>query len=286
VFIKKFIIFYFIYFLSLSCFAQVLIPFSFWGKKTLWVPTDLSTDLLAWYDASDPTTIRTGAAGISQAADTDPVSEWRDKSGNGYHAQQSIAGRQPTYSAAGWTSGLPTISWDGVNNGLVITGLTWQNYSFAMITRHSIVSGIRAFITKRSAVSANFFWFIYNSTSGTFNWDQNGNRFNTGFAPTAATDYIYTLVRPLTGTSRNQYVNGTLNGSTATNTDDNNTQTIILGNDYSAANRGASSIISELVIVNNDVSDGIRESMEGYLAWKWNIVTSLPANHRYKTIPP
>jgi hypothetical protein len=279
-------LFFLILFVSAICVAQIFIPFAFWRKKTAWTPTDLGINLLAWYDTTDASTIRTGAAGISQASTGDPVSEWQDKSGHSYHADQSVSARQPTYNSSGWTGGLPTITWNAIDNGLVITGLNWQNYSFAMVIRHVTVSGVRALLTKRSAVSANFFWFIYDSTSGNINWDQNGNRYNTSFAPTAGIDYLYTLVRPLAGSSRNQYVNGTLMGTTASNSDDNNTQNIIFGNDYSAANRGASAHISELVIVGNDLATSDRESLEGYLAWKWGLVSGLPLSHPYKISPP
>lgn len=275
-----------ILFFSLHCKAQVFIPFSFWSKKAAWSPTQLSTNLLAWYDASNAVSIRTGVAGISQAANGDPVSEWRDISGNAYHAAQSIAGRYPTYNATSWTGSKPTITFDGVNNGIVVTGLSWQTYTLGMAIRHSTVNNVRAFLTKRASVSTSFFWFIFNSTSGSFNWDQNGNRYNTSFIPNTTTDYIYTMVRPLTGSNRSQYVNGTINGTSAANPDQVNTETLIIGNDYSAANRGASANISEIVIVSTSLTDSVRQQLEGYLAWKWGTVASLPALHPYKTAPP
>lgn len=265
--------------------AQLYIPFSFWGKKTVWTPTDLGTNLIGWYDAADPVTIRTGAAGISQAVDGDPVSEWMDKSGYANHADQTMSARQPIYNATGWTGLSPTIVWNATDSSLVVSQ-TWQAYSYAMVVRHNSVSGVRALLTKRSAVSANFFWFIYDATSGTINWDQNGGRYNTGFTPVAATDYLYTVVRPLNGTNRSQYVNGTLSGTTSTNGNDSNSNTLFIGNDYSAANRGAASIISELIIVSNDLSTNDRESLEGYLAWKWSLVSSLPVTHPYKLRAP
>jgi len=264
----------------------VFIPFSFWGKKASWTPAQLSTNLLAWYDASVPSSIRTGTAGISQANNGDAVSEWRDLSGNGYHIAQSVAARQPIYNATTWTGSKATITFNGVDHGLVISGMNWQTYTIGMAVRHNNVSGVRALLTKRPAVSASFFWFIYNTTSGSFNWDQNGGRYNTSFIPAAATDYIYILVRPLAGSNRSQYVNGTINGTTSANSDSLNSDTLTVGNDYSASNRGAFSNMSELVITSNDLTASVRQQLEGYLAWKWGTVASLPVLHPYKTAPP
>ncbi len=265
--------------------AQMFVPFSYWTQRR-WTPTHLGTDLLAWYDSSEASSVRAGVAGISQANDGDPVTEWRDLSGNGYHASQSIAGRYPTYNATGWTGGLPTITWDAVNNSLVVTGLTWQTYTYGVVMRHNNTGNVRALLTKRPAVSASFFWFIWNSTSNSINWDQNGNRYNTTFVPTTTTDYVYTVVRPLSTGTRSHYVNGTLAGSTATNPDNLNAETLLIGNDYSAANRGAAAHISELVIASVPLTDPVRHQLEGYLAWKWGTVATLPALHPYKTAPP
>lgn len=266
--------------------AQVFIPFSFWGKKSSWTPTQLGANLLAWYDTSVPASIRTGTAGISQAVNGDAVSEWRDISGNAYHAAQSVAARQPVYNSTAWTGSKTTITWNGVDHGLIVTGLTWQTYTIGVAMRHNNIGGVRAIITKRPAVSASFFWFLYNTTSSSFNWDQNGGRYNTTFIPTVSTDYIYTLVRPLSASNRSQYVNGTINGTTNANADNVNNETLTIGNDYSAASRGAFSNISEIVITSNDLTTSVRQQLEGYLAWKWGTVASLPVLHPYKTAPP
>lgn len=273
-------------FLTIQCSAQVFIPFAFWSRKESWTPTQLGTSLLAWYDASVSSSVRTGAAGISQANSGNAVSEWRDLSGNAYHLAQSLAARQPVFEATAWTGSKPTIDWNGVDHGLVATGITWQAYTVGMVARHNGIGGVRAIITKRPAVSASFFWFIFNSTAGSFNWDQNGARYNTAFVPTIATDYVYTLLRPLAGSNRVQYVNGSVNGTTATNADNVNSENLTLGNDYSAANRGADALISEVVIANAGLPDNTRQQLEGYLAWKWGTVSSLPALHPYKTAPP
>lgn len=48
--------------------------------------------------------------------------------------------------------------------------------------------------------------------------------------------------------------------------------------------------IGEIIMCNASTNvplpDSTRQKIEGYLAWKWNLTSSLPANHPYKTIPP
>lgn len=60
-----------------------------------WTPTDLGSNLIAWYDASDSGSI-TGSS---------PVTAWNDISGTGNHLVSSGGG--PTYSATGFNSGYP-----------------------------------------------------------------------------------------------------------------------------------------------------------------------------------
>ncbi len=42
----------------------------------------------------------------------------------------------------------------------------------------------------------------------------------------------------------------------------------------------------EVLVFNAALSTSQRQQIEGYLAWKWGLVSSLPANHPYKMFPP
>ena len=44
--------------------------------------------------------------------------------------------------------------------------------------------------------------------------------------------------------------------------------------------------IYEVVAYLNEVSKTQRQNVEGYLAWKWGLVATLPANHPFKRWPP
>jgi len=45
-------------------------------------------------------------------------------------------------------------------------------------------------------------------------------------------------------------------------------------------------LMVEVVATPNDSTTAERQTIEGYLAWKWGLVNSLPAGHPYKNSPP
>lgn len=70
------------------------------------------------------------------------VAAWADQTGNGHHFSQGTAAAQPTYLAGG-LNGLPTITWDGVNDEMSNTTLdlpapgTTPTYFFAVFRQVS-----------------------------------------------------------------------------------------------------------------------------------------------------
>ena len=79
-----------------------------WSKYYLYMARWLLSDLFKsgkkgfWYDPIDTTTLFKDAAGVSPVtADGDPVGLMLDKSGNGYHAKQTVSAARPTYQPTG-----------------------------------------------------------------------------------------------------------------------------------------------------------------------------------------
>ena len=86
----------------------------------------------------------------------------------------------------------------------------------------------------------------------------------------------------------NEYANGTLNIQSSTSYFTDKGTQITIGID-SANNTGTTGFvgnISEILIYNRTLTSTERRTLEGYLAWKWNLVTSLPSTHPYSYLNP
>jgi hypothetical protein len=44
--------------------------------------------------------------------------------------------------------------------------------------------------------------------------------------------------------------------------------------------------VAEIIVVNSALATADRQIIEGYLAWKWALVSTLPNDHPYKNNPP
>ena len=94
-----------------------------------WSPLDLfeGGKKGAWYDPSDLSTMWQDSAGTTPVtADGQPVGKILDKSGNGNHATQPVAGKRPTYHTAGGTHWL---DFDGVDDSLYTASINLTSTS-------------------------------------------------------------------------------------------------------------------------------------------------------------
>ena len=105
---------------SANASRKVASPSSLKSNVTKWIPTpafsplDLSPTL--WLDASDESTLSGPGGGA--------VSQWNDKSGNGYDLTQGTATNQPT-TGIGTQNGLNVISFDGSDLLVAATASDW-----------------------------------------------------------------------------------------------------------------------------------------------------------------
>ena len=241
-------------------------------------PTDLAS-LRAWYDASDATTITLNTG----------VSEWADKSGNGYDVSQSNTGLQPSY-----TTDLHLT----FNNQYLLT--TTTRYGLAAnpdllvlsVMKPTTSTGTAFFLQIGGATNASgclgvcastrteMFAWRYNNGNERYTEALNGVTYITSFYHPANGNYESSgLFLDGTEVSRFAGVNNTLVPT--------NTNTFVYlgsGNDTSPGSsyRGD---ISEIIVLES-VNTTDRQKVEGYLAWKWGLVANLPVGHPYKLISP
>ena len=103
------------------------------------------------------------------------------------------------------------------------------------------------------------------------------------------TGYIHSVNGSLSDDTIDFYKNGADDGtpsSTALTGDVDNTGVLYVGNRPNA-DRSMSGSLAELIIVEHATGTvDERTKIEGYLAHKWGLTGSLPADHDYKTDPP
>jgi hypothetical protein len=209
-----------------------------------------------WLDAADPARITLSGSSVTT---------WGDKSGNGTNA--TTLSSNPTYSsdsvvyngAQGLATTLPSsnaesgfivASFTNVTNGnSMLCGPTFGGRQFRVQggTIQTVRQGVANVLTSGSALANNTQYLLeYTNNATTLTHFLNGSTYASG----AAQAYNTAVATNIGGLAESMV------GS-----------------------------LREVVIFNRAVTLQERQQMEGYLARKWGLVGSLPANHPYYTIP-
>ena len=97
-------------------------------------------------------------------------------------------------------------------------------------------------------------------------------------------DHIVSFYASVTESKKEVYLDGSLGGSNASAVSVNTVGNIFLG--YDGTSERDTCSIGEVVMINGTVTDDDRQKLEGYLAWKWDLVSNLPVGHPYKLTRP
>lgn len=250
-------------------------------------PTQISGCQL-WFDAADTTTFSYGSGTL--------ISQWRDKSSNAYNVIQPTSGNQPTLTQVS-QNGLPGIQF-AINTFLYQTATSMPNFttgpatSVLMAARNaSVNSGWNIINTiwfttgGAGATSRYHFSFNQNTTAGTTlyaNVSLVGQVTSNATPPSANTIFGFTV----SPTSATIHTNSSTNSYPGTTLPDATGSTAFIFNDPRNTSAASDNImIFEMVGYNKQISTAQRQQLEGYLAWKWGMVSNLPADHPYKTTP-
>jgi hypothetical protein len=250
-------------------------PLSFMKRRNTAVALPAIASMVARYDAS----ILTGSSGAN-------ITPWPDSFGS-FNATEVLAGLGGRLQLAD-IGGLNSL-WFSANRGYsvstsILNGASAASYIAVYYkdldppsaTEGAIVDG---FGSTGSATHHPFSDGIIYDGFGTTARKTVGNP-----TPSLASPRIY-CVRSATN-DFTAHLDGTLLFSTATNTVGINGTGV--GSRYIGRNTSVelAGKIGELVIFNAALSSTDREKMEGYLAWKWGLVSNLPGGHPYKSSPP
>jgi hypothetical protein len=233
-------------------------------------PTSV-TGCSLWLDAADTATI-TYSSGSN-------VSQWSDKSGLGNNATQSTSTYQP-------------ISGSVSTNGKNVLNFTGKSMIYPTINNTTItvfcIYNNKTFVPYGTPVNVGPFAFFYAAPNS-----------KVGIGRLAVTDEVLASWSSA-GLTTSQYViyGGTVSvsGNTTSFLYFNGTQVATVSVNSSGGisaysvgdsiNNITSGNIAEVLIYNSVLSTTDRQKVEGYLAWKWGLQTSLPGAHPYYGAAP
>lgn len=239
------------------------------------LPSDIPS-LQLWLDAADLTTITESSGSVTQ---------WNDKSGNGYDVTQGTAARRPV-TGTRTLNGRNVIDFDGSDDNLnrqTSMGL-WQN----------ITGGTLYFVSVYdiSPTTPRILFYIRRNNTVAMAGNSPGtkaNKYNAGGRTDAAqilmvvnstndipagTGIIQSSVFDIANTDLFIYVNGVLQGTNTsyqtTSTTDFESNRLEVGSrvDSTAAINGT---IGEILVYHTAHTAEQRQAVESYLKTKWNV---------------
>ena len=249
-------------------------------------PTSISGCQL-WLDAADSSVV-TIATGVSQ---------WNDKSGNSNNLTQSTTGSQPTYA-----SSLITFANNKYLNipATVLNNLpTWSLFFVInpISTSNWIMSrqrdGVDSYNILSMTLSSTNYGGVQSGSAGFLYWRSMNAGTQLGSTDSLATSTLQTCTLTYDGTILYFYKNGELNQATTgsfalQNQTSPNTYTLgALIYPSGIDNSGVTNFkLGEMISYNTFLTNAQREKVEGYLAHKWGLLSSLSSLSPYRTLPP
>ena len=231
-------------------------------KNLGWSPLKLDPGLVGWWDAKTPSTLTCDSQ--------NEVSSWSSRLGS-LVVTQSDPGSMPVYTPTGF-SGLP-----GLHGGFLSTVMTTALNDVTMVAVYSIaVEAPTVVIGLGDESPVNSIFIAYDA----------GDYFTLDFSTQSVIPG-----QPAPCVQIGTYTNGTvqafLNGVVGDAESDAgmNPQTAIslgsLNGNYVNCDQ-----MCELLVFNRVLTDVERQKLEGYLAWRWGLQTSLVSGHPYRDHPP
>lgn len=230
-----------------------------------WTPAD-AANLVLWLDADDTDTLTLSGSSVTA---------WADKSPANTDAT-APSGAEPTYNATGLNS-LPTVVTTGPQR-LTHSSILTSNYSAFYVIREDNTATVGYFHTGNVSANSDLaFWsgfqangwgiFVRPNITAQTSASQNTGPAVVGFV----TGTVFEDGAEVAYQSQDANVGGGLT---------------TIGAREDQVNLNMTGAISEIVIYERTVTESERQLVEGYLAHKWGLEGSLPADHPYKASAP
>jgi hypothetical protein len=253
--------------------VSILQPSSHPGKslkafQTMFSPKSI-TGLQLWLDGAD-----TGSMTFSSGLN---ISSWRDKSGNSFNATgvnspQKVSTGGVSFTAASSQYFTMSVTYSKTNTMFMVATPVASTTSNVYYTNTNLTN------TGSNIIGG------YNSAYLVYYIGTNSVQFSNFSATLPTTPFLTSSVKT-SGVTSVGYYNGTQVFSTADNTSDTASTWAFLGGASSTAGLFTGTIY-EFIIYSAALSTSQRQQVEGYLAQKWLLQSSLPSTHAYKESMP
>lgn len=238
--------------------------------RTQFSPRHLA-NLSLWLDGADASTVTLDNSNY--------VSQWNDKSGNGRDVSEGVSNNRPAYS--GTINGLKVLTFDGSNDRLGTSGNYSETlYSAFAVAKWSSTSGARGVLTADSGGGAtNTRGPQIITTSGTTNYAIGFTSAGGVVLEAPSTAANTTDVRVVSvvqaASTLEMWINDSSNGSSSC-TQTSYTQRIYVGVATHGVGSGSMSgwfngDIAEVILYSRDLSTAERQAVQRYLGRKWGV---------------
>ena len=236
-----------------------------------------------WIDGSDASSITLNGSNVTK---------WNDKSGNGYNLTGSstsgITYSSNTLSFTGTSSAYLSNTSNGIplrtlfmvgssSNGVVVTGssaVNGQSQSGSYYITPYFTTGVGA---------------LFNIPTFNGSGSSDTNQIFSSNVTSPNTVYITQAIYDPSGQTNTMYINGSNIGSYTYSTSltaKTPTGLFVGGDWFNNVLTTRTCAVNEILMFNTIITPSQQQQIEGYLAWKWGLQTSLPSSHPYYKASP
>jgi hypothetical protein len=254
-------------------------------------PSNVLSDVFLWFDAASPTSYTLDGT-------YNTVTTWNSKTPNGYFLSSSGPTEAPSVSQSefGIFPGFLYVPVEprivSYNTSIPSLKTNGQFLTFTVVRQLSIGNqGIWSSYYPTYPIGFTMYWNADNQ----FEYYVNGTNIVVN-PSTILTNTIVTCAYETNEIGGASTIGITFNGNEFISTTNLNGPPVgdsglVLGNfgTYDSQPLFAvpdNGLIAEHIVIANDPSQETRQKIEGYLAWKYNMVSELPPTHPYYTSPP
>ena len=239
----------------------------------LWTPEDDGCPL--WLEAFDYSSITFDGSGF--------VSQWNDKSGNGFNATMSTASRRPGYSATG-INGYPSLVFDGTDDGMVcsVPAGTFPSELF-FVSAVKKTGSPNTYESRPAARSISYYPAPLIAYNERILWGDGSQSPNFASSPVDMRYQTSDTILTWGLSSGNCYdrKNGSPVLTVAATVYGDNSAEIWIGTRVDGAPKLRGNISVVIACTQSSI-----EKCEGYIAHQFGLAGNLPVSHPYKYNPP